>query len=388
MTFRRIFQDQFADRRVTLLGAGPMSIRVTDAIIDLANYYRRNIAMIPSRRQIDASNLGGGYVNSWSTESFVKYVRARDAGSYVLLARDHSGPWQLSKEKAGVTLSHSEAMDEVKDSLEVDIKVGFDLIHIDPSPGLEMGRNQDQVEDDILELLEFCQSRDGSKIEYEVGADEQSQVPDYVHVAEASLQRVLSRVKRAGLRAPLFYVLQTGTKVMETRNIGSFDSPIPVQGMLNSSVQLPEVIRMCRRHAVFLKEHNADYLSDEALAWHPRYGVHAANVAPEFGVVETRTLLSVARELNASDFLNEFQSHALAAGKWKKWMVANSTASDQEKIDISGHYHFSDPALMDGFARLYELAHRKSMDLDRILRSAVRVSIDRYLRNFRYGLRS
>ena len=387
MSFSGVFRSSFVDRRVTLLGAGPMSVRVTDSIIELSNRYKCHIAMIPSRRQVDSSALGGGYVNKWSTESFAKYVRARDKGGYVLLSRDHSGPWQLVKEKNGVPLTHSQAMDEVKASLEVDIQVGFDLIHIDPSSGLEMGRSQQGVEDDILELLDFCQARETSPIEYEIGADEQSQIPDYVHVAEDSLQRVLERVRRAGLRAPLFYVLQTGTKVMETRNIGSFDSGIPVEGMLPSSVQLPEIIRMCLRYGVFLKEHNADYLSDEALAWHPRFGVHAANVAPEFGVIETQALISVAKEIGADNFLEEFSKTVLEGKKWTKWMVKNSTAADEDKVRIAGHYHFSDERLQDEFARFEKLAAKKSVDLDGILRAAVLASIDRYLRNFRYGLR-
>ena len=33
-----------------------------------------------------------------------------------------------------------------------------------------------------------------------------------------------------------------------------------------------------------MKEHNADYLSNEAISWHPRLGIPAANVAP--GVLE------------------------------------------------------------------------------------------------------
>ena len=48
------------------------------------------------------------------------------------------------------------------------------------------------------------------------------------------------------------------------------------------------MIEICNRYDIFKKEHNTDYLSDEALQWHPRFGIHAANVAPEFGVAETK----------------------------------------------------------------------------------------------------
>jgi hypothetical protein len=384
LTLKTAFTKEFFDPRVTMLGAGPMSVRVTDAIIDLANRYKRPIAMIPSRRQVDANHLGGGYVNKWSTEAFSKYVRSKDAGGFVLLSRDHSGPWQLIKHRGGVPLSHQEAMNEVKESLEIDIQSGFDLIHIDPSQGLEMGRSSSQVEDDILDLLEFCQGRETRPVEYEIGADEQSQIPDYVGVAEDSLLRVLSRVAKSGLRSPLFYVLQTGTKVLETRNIGSFDSTLPVQGMLPSTVQLPEILRMCRKHGVFLKEHNADYLSDEALSWHPRLGIHAANVAPEFGVVETREIMKIATELKAQKFLDAFSEAALVGGKWEKWLVPNSNATDEDKVHISGHYHFSDIDLEGEFAKLSELASKKSLDYDGRVRKSVESSINRYLLAFGY----
>lgn len=388
MSILNYMAERMAPGRVTLLGAGPMSLRVTDSIIELANFYKKPVAMIPSRRQVDASDLGGGYVQGWSTEEFSKYVRSRDLGGHVLLSRDHSGPWQLSVAGAdGSEMSHSAAMEEVKASLRVDLSSGFDLIHIDPSKGLEHGRSQLEVEDDILELLEFCQSNQQTPTFFEVGADEQSQFPDQVDVAEASLVRVLNRVRRNGLQAPIFYVIQTGTKVMEARNIGAFDSELPVDGMLPATVQLPEILRMCRRNGVFLKEHNADYLSDAALSWHRRFGIHAANVAPEFGVAETRAIIQIAEEISDDVFLNEFGEHVIQSGKWGKWMIPNSSASDMEKIEIAGHYHFSDEVGSKLLQDLEVRALRKGVEYDRRLRAAVRSSIDRYLREFGYGVK-
>ena len=46
------------------------------------------------------------------------------------------------------------------------------------------------------------------------------------------------------------------------------------------------MIKICNQYKIYMKEHNADYLSDEVLSWHPRLGIHSANVAPEFGVAE------------------------------------------------------------------------------------------------------
>ena len=57
--------------------------------------------------------------------------------------------------------------------------------------------------------------------------------------------------------------------VMEMRNVGSFDSPVRINE-LPAEIQLPKMIEICDKHGILMKEHNTDYLSDEALQWHPR----------------------------------------------------------------------------------------------------------------------
>jgi len=384
--FRRVMGEDFANRRITFLGAGPMSPVSVTAIIDLANRYKKPIALIPSRRQVEAASLGGGYSNNWTTEVFTKFVRSRDSGGFVKLSRDHSGPWQLNeRDQLGEVHSHSQAMEEVKESLAVDLKCGFDLIHLDPSKGLLFGRSQLEVEEDIYELLDFCVKNGKQQFEFEIGADDQSYVPDLVSRAEDSLNRVLQEIKNLGLPSPLFYVLQTGTKVMELRNVGSFDSKLPVEGMLPSSVQLPEMLKMCRRYGVFLKEHNADYLSTTALKWHRRFGIHAANVAPEFGVAETKALLQVAQENQMKSFIDEFSNIVLAGQKWEKWLVVNGSCTEDEKIQIAGHYHFSEERVLELRNKLRQDLMKKSLDLEALVSKQVEESIDRYLRWFGYA---
>lgn len=378
--------DNFDKTRITLLGAGPMSLIVTDVIIELSNKYNRSIAMIPSRRQIECAELGGGYVNKWTTEEFTKYVRTKDKGNKVLLSRDHSGPWQFQGGRNSTeNLSHLAALNEVKISLRVDIEAGFDLIHIDPSPGLKFGLSQEQVEDDIVELVEFCVSVSDKKINFEIGADEQSFEPETVESAENTLVRILTKLEKNNLPKPIFYVVQTGTKVMETRNIGSFNSELSVEGMLPPSVQVPAMLKMLRKYNLRMKEHNADYLSDDSLSWHMRYGIHAANVAPEFGVVETRALLEIAKNNNCDYFIDTFSKIVLENRKWEKWMLEDSLASDFEKVEIAGHYHFSDPEIIEVREKMRNNLTAKNIDLEKITKKRVAESIDRYLKAFGYA---
>lgn len=371
--------------RRTFLGAGPMSTLVINAVIDQANTRKTPIALIPSRRQIDAASLGGGYVNRWSTESFSEYVRLRDKGHFVYLSRDHSGPWQgPTNSSQRLNSSHKNALEEALESLKTDIRCGFDLLHIDTSQGFSYGLSESQVEDDIIYLIEECSKFSKVGIEFEIGADEQSMLPESISKSEAQLLRITCQLARLNLPKPLFYVLQTGTKVMESRNIGAFDAAFPVVGMLPSSVQVPEIIRMCERNGVYLKEHNADYLSDSALDWHRRFGIHAANVAPEFGVRETTELIEIASTLSSSYFIDSFSNHVLSAGRWQKWMLKDSKASDLDKVRIAGHYHFADPEVIELRERLARDALRAGFVLEKRLSDVIEGALSKYLDRFGY----
>jgi len=386
LSIRDLIQNRYMPSRRTLLGAGPMSTNVIDAIIAEANSRNCSIALIPSRRQIEAAELGGGYVNNWSTEEFVKYVRERDKRKLILLSRDHSGPWQYKEaDSMGNPMNYLDAMRESKFSLQTDIEQGFDMLHIDPSKGFNYGRTEEEVEADIIELVSFCVSVKGFKAEFEVGADEQSHQPDVVSIAEEKLQRILNAMKKLKLPLPVFYVLQTGTKVQELRNVGSFDSKFPVRGMLPPSVQLPEIIRMCERNGVFLKEHNADYLSQRALDWHRRFGIHATNVAPEFGTVETKAMLDLAKSIGDSGFIDYFSNLVLEGGKWRKWMVPDSHATETEKVIIAGHYHFAEFEFLEQKERLVTHLNKRGLDFNAFVLGRTRESLAKYLDAFGHG---
>ena len=376
---------KITESRITMLGVGPMSKTVTDAAIDLANLYSFPLALIPSRRQVDAANLGGGYVENWSTEVFSNYVLARDKGGYCYLSRDHSGPWQGGGSALHSTLESE--MLEVKASLESDILSGFKLIHIDPSPALARGMSAESVEDLAVELIDHCVevAQSTERIAFEVGTDEQDMAPDSILETEERLHSLLRKIRKAGLPKPLFYVVQTGTKVAETRNIGSFDQPFTMKGALPSTVHVPKVLNVCSSAGLLLKEHNADYLSDRSLAWHRKFGIHAANVAPEFGVTETRSFLECMHHLNMDQEVDKFAERVITGGKWQKWMLPNSKADVMEKVEIAGHYHFADEEIREIRTKVRLEARKQGWDSESRIRTAVTESIRRYLQAFGYG---
>lgn len=372
-------------RRCTLMGVGPMSLNCVDAVIGLANDHDVPILLIASRRQIDSEEFGGGYVNNWTTDKFARYVTDRDKKGKVLLARDHGGPWQSVKEKeAGLGLRR--AMESAKSSFRSDIAAGFQILHIDPSVDIHGQPDIDEVLDRIFELYEFCWGQAqqlGQEVIFEIGTEEQSGSTNSQEALDYTLNAVQQFCKRNHLPQPTFVVIQCGTRVMETRNVGTFDVPIRVAGELPTEILLPKMIEICNRYGIFMKEHNADYLSDEALQWHPRLGIHAVNVAPEFGVTETRALVGVLEANGYTQLAERFLRLAYDSKKWDKWMLKDTKATNRDRAIIAGHYVFATPECAELKTEARKALVRKGIDLDSFLKQQVKQSILRYLHNFR-----
>ena len=372
-------------KRSTLLGVGPMSMNCVDVSIELANDHDVPIMLIASRRQIDAEEFGGGYVNNWTTDKFSKYVIERDKKGKILLARDHGGPWQNTTE-VEQRLSLRQAMESAKRSYQADIDAGFNILHIDPSVDIHGEPSQDEILDRVFELYEFCYSyaqSKGQKVLFEIGTEEQSGSTNTQDEMDYTLKSIKRFCKRNKLPNPLFVVVQTGTRVMEMRNVGSFDSPLRVANEIPPEIQVPKMVELCNRYGIYMKSHNTDYLSNDALMWHPRLGIHAANVAPEYGVAETAALLEILEANGLTHHADKFLRLAYDSGKWKKWMIEGTKANDRERAMIAGHYVFAKPECIALKAEAAIDLAKKGLDLDVYLRGRVKESILRYLRNFR-----
>jgi len=372
-------------RRCTLLGVGPMSKNCVDATIELANEYDIPILLIASRRQIEAKELGGGYVNNWSTEEFAKYVIENDKKGRIILSRDHGGPWQNTFEKEQ-KLSFRNAMESAKKSFKVDIESGFDIIHIDASVDIFGSLSVDETLYRIFELYEFCCSvaqQNKKKIMFEIGNEEQSGSTNNQFDIEYIISETITFCKNNNFPLPSFVVIQTGTKVVETRNVGTFDSPIRIQDELPSEIIIPKMLDICNKYNVLLKQHNTDYLSDDALLWHPKLGIHSANVAPEFGVVETKALILILEKYELYTLCKKFLNLSYSSRKWKKWMSQDSKATRFDKAIIAGHYVFSTPEFLKIKKQAELRLKKQGIILDEYLKSKVKEAITRYIKNFR-----
>ena len=370
-------------RKCTLLGVGPMSKNCIDASIEISNEHDVPLMLIASRRQIDSTQSGGGYVNNWTTEKFSEYVKTHDKNKNIILCRDHGGPWQNDYEKND-KLDLSEAMESAKKSFLTDIKSDFQIIHIDPTIDIHSKISTEQIFERVFDLYEYCNTvskKLNKKIVFEISLGKEDGGFDSYEEIKHIISKMESFCSKMNFPLPYFLVVRTGNHVMELQNVGSFESIFLDKKQTTYKTNLLKIIELCNKHQIRIKEHNTDYLSDKALQIHPEIGIHAANVAPEFAVVETRAFLSLLKKNQLETELEKFIDISYSSKKWEKWMLDNSQLGKQEKAIISGHYIFG----KNEFIELKnDVENKISLDvsLDSYLKTEIKKSVIRYLNLF------
>ena len=294
---------------------GPMSKNIVDSIIEFNNESNRPIGLIPSRRQVEYS---GGYVNNWTTEEFISYVKPKSPNT--ILERDHSGALQGYEE------------DDGKTSLKIDAKSGFHLIHIDP---FKKYTSLQSASLETVDNIKFCNSIN-SKCLYEVGTEEAirkysaKQLDIFLNMLEQELGTLFEKVK--------FAVIQSGTKLQSGTNIASLDEK-----------KCEAMVGVCKGHGLLSKEHNGDYISEADIKTRFDIGLDAINIAPEFGGIETSCILKEIEELNRKDLFDIFYKLCHSSDRWKKWFPSNfdPDLNKEQLIKVSGHYVFSTDKILE-----------------------------------------
>lgn len=367
------------------LGIGPMSIHCVDAVIEMANAARHPLMLVASRRQIEAASKGGGYVNNWTTKTFAQYVRERDKGGYVVLCRDHGGPWQNSTE-IDKNLSIDEAMASAKESFSIDIESGFDVIHLDPSIDIhKKALSQHDVLERLFELWEHCievSKELSADVAFEVGTEEQSGINQGIESFEQLLEAVTRFSCEQNIEKPLFVVGQTGTLTKETHNVGTFSKFANRIERISTEIEISKIIEICRQYGIYLKAHNVDYLSNEDLIRFLKLRVHSANIAPELGVLQTCHILQVCKEFGLKRESDKLLELAYNSGKWKKWMLPSTNATDFVRATIAGHYVFSTEEFQEIMSSIRLQCRTKDLDIDSSIRESIKLKIASFMYSF------
>jgi len=392
--------------KFTMLGIGPMSKPLLKATLELAKEKDFPIMLIASRNQVDSDEFGHGYVRGWDQDRFIADVKEvqEEIGfdGLCYICRDHGGPWQRDEERKA-KLSVDEAMEKCIRSYKHDILAGFDLLHIDPTkdPDFAMGTVPfelviDRTVEIIAELETFRKENNLPEIGYEAGTEETNGGLTSVDAFSGFIDILVAKLAEKGIKAPEFVVGQTGTLTRLTENVGNFNRE-------NAAL----LSKNAARHGVGVKEHNGDYLSDKILLEHPVLDVTAMNVAPEFGVVETRAYLELAKvekrcipAEKCSKVEIEMSKDAVKSERWRKWMVGEWTEASVEKVlnnaevtaqitDICGHYTYETPAVKAEIEKMLNNLKEIGVDGEEYVNYQLKNSIDRYAFCFKmHGLTS
>ena len=383
--------------RKTLLGIGPVSENVIRASFRSSARHNYPPMFIASRNQVDTDEFGGGYVRGWDQQRCMAHMaqtaQQENFNGPYYMCRDHGGPWQRDEEyKKKIPLAEALAL-SLK-SFKADVDNGFDLLHVDPTknPHLSGQSSMDDILkltiDIIAELEAYRKDRGRPEISYEIGTEETDGGLTSIEAFENFIRKYMAAAAEKGLPIPAFVVGQTGTLTRLVENVGDFDK--------TASAKLAAV---CDKYGTGLKEHNCDYLPEELLALHTGLGIHGANVAPEFGAVESAAYLNLAavevklaaqKGFTPSNTAKVLIQNAIDSGKWKKWLTADLAAMDDNIsgenailiTKISGHYTLASSDFLTERDRMYANLAGAGIDGNEYVIESVRASIDRYVRNF------
>jgi hypothetical protein len=278
-----------------------MSREVIEILCNYSHNNKKPLMIIASRNQVDAES---GYV---MTTPQIREQLSTLPTDYIWMCRDHCGPYFLDAEK---NLSLRDAVEATKKTIAYDIEQGFNLIHIDTS----------RVEDTYgiaEELFKFCLDLNPN-VQFEFGTEEN------VGVAAGAIKYKADVAFAKNIPNMQFVVAQTGSLTMEDRQVGSFDVPM-----------VKKLVKFAEAAGVKLKEHNADYLTADQIQLRKKAGVHACNIAPQLGVIQTKKILELARKFDVDS--GYFEAEVLASEKWRKWLI---DGDNSVRIAIAGHYCF------------------------------------------------
>jgi hypothetical protein len=317
---------------------GPMTKNIVDVLLKYSIKHDAPIGFIPSRRQVEHD---GGYVNDWKTTDFYKYVKGQNTKA--LVCRDHGGRKQ------------GKQPDDGQISFREDAKTGFDIIHIDPWKSFS---SLDEVVDATCNDIESCLSINPN-LRFEIGTEEAihpytpEELDYFLYKTKNQLGDKFEKV--------LYAVVQFGTAIVGTKNVGVFNRQ-----------RSKQMIDVCKKHNVLSKEHNGDYLTKAEIEDRFSIGLDAINIAPEFGVLETSTVIE--HMLDNMDFenLDKFFQVCYGSRKWVKWIPAEVASLKSSLVSlfiarVCGHYVMSNPFVLD-----YK---KKNPKLDNLIQEKLRVKI-------------
>ena len=300
------------DLRKFKLGVGPMSPEVVEICLEYSKVHNFPIMIIASRNQVDTIT---GY--AFTTEKLVDFVKVNENydPARVLICRDHCGPYYGDIDNG---LSVEDALKNCINTIDSDVKNGFNLIHVDIS---RIAKEEKYTI--AYQLINYILKLNPDMM-LEFGSEDNLSV-------EENNNQILYDVEFSR-RYPFeikFVVGRTGS-LTKHKQVGHF--------AVEANTKLAEIIH---NHGFLFKEHNADYLTGQDIVLRKLAGVDSLNIAPQLGVIHTNVLTKLGKKFENE--YNTFKEYVLEKEVWKKWVTSEVT-DDETKLLVSGHYFLNTDA--------------------------------------------
>ena len=372
----------------TILAVCPNSLSVVKAALRAAKRAHAPIKFAATLNQVD---IDGGYT-TWTQYDLVRKIKEESYrigyNGPIIVAVDHGGPW-LKDIQTTEKWDLDKCMNWIKKSFEASLLAGYDLIHIDPT--VDIFDRQIKIETVVERTLglishveKFRKSKKIKPISYEVGTEEVHGDLVDITVFKKFLELLKDGLKKIRLDYiwPIFIVGKVGTDLHTT----TFYPDIA-----------KKIVNIAQDYGSYIKGHYTDFVSNPED--YPKSGMGAANVGPEFTMLEYDALLELSlieEELYrnnkvgcVSNFKNILEKAVIESNRWKKWLQGNerdfNSLSKERKewiVKTSSRYVWAIPKVRCAQEDLFKNLELNGIDAENWVLMKIEESMDKYLRSF------
>jgi D-tagatose-1,6-bisphosphate aldolase subunit GatZ/KbaZ len=383
--FKKLAKDKKTN--FTLFAVCPNSEAVLKAAIRAAKRADAPILFVATLNQVD---IDGGYTG-WTPKDLIRKIKEESYGieykGPIIVGVDHGGPWVKDRQTIEKWDLDS-SMSWTKKSFEAAISAGYDIIHVDPTVDIYNPIKIETVVERTIELIYHSEIYRKAKklkaISYEVGTEEVHGGLVDINVFKKFLDLLKEGLERKGLKGvwPIFVVAKVGTD-LHTSNF--------------SPETAKEVVGIAGKYGSYIKGHYTDFVNN--LEGYVKSGVGAANVGPEFTVMEFEALAGLSQTEEElfkknmisvkSNVMKILEKAVFESGRWKKWLMDGEENFDNLKKDrkdwivkTSSRYVWANPEVKNSRSELYRNLKVNGIDGENIVLSNIEKAMDKYFRKF------
>lgn len=372
----------------TLFAVCPNSENVLKAALRAAKRAHAPIMFAATLNQVD---IDGGYTG-WTQEDLVRKIKEQSYSigydGPIIVAVDHGGPW-LKDIQNIEKWNLDKSMSWIKKSFEAALLAGYDLLHIDPTVDIFSGQIKiETVVERTIELIshveKFRKSKKMKSVSYEVGTEE-------VHggLVDVTVFKKFLELLKDGLQKmcldyvwPSFIVGKVGTDL----HTSTFNPAIA-----------KKIVEIAKDYNSCIKGHYTDFVSNPED--YPKSGMGAANVGPEFTILEydgLSELCAIEDKLYKenkvackSNFIKILEEAVLKSGRWKKWLQNDEKDFKSLKkkrkewvVKTSCRYVWALPEVRCVQNKLYRNLELNGIDAESWIIMKIEESMDKYFKSF------